>query len=228
LRLQRILALSLILFFGTSLFAEDLTSLIEESQSLSVLGESSVQVERADSHRVYGVQYSRISPQNVRLELNGENYVYDIQSDTPSFGAHFSYLPALVSLPFETGLDFEINYLTLEGRGETSLTPVQLHFVSLEPSLFVQKGVGYGLVPVVGAGYSVGVNFQRGFRDENTSVASRFPFGFLGIQFHLSQLFSSDLDWLLKLEQRNSFGGSTDQNGVSELSRTSLGVSVEI
>lgn len=218
-------------FSGVSFvsFAEGFDDLINESQTLSVLGEASVQSSKSESRRVYGIQAGRTGEQQVLLSTDAEAFQYDLGGGAPSVGAHFSFLPAGGGRGFDWGVDSSVNYLTQRGRGLDSGVSTQLHVVTFEPSLFVEKSIRFGLLPKIGGGYGLASYFQRGYNDENLNSIKGFGFiyGALGLQLNQFSLFESDLDWLLHIEHRASFISSGPE-GLSNWMRTSLGLSVSI
>ena|GEM_PF-1673280 len=205
----------------------DLTDLIQESNQLAVLQETSIQTDEEESLRVYGIKLGMVSSESVLVSAKNQKYRYQLGSETPVVGASFSYIPWQGM--YEAGFDLSLEYLTQKGLGESTGDPAQLHALFAEPSLFVQSHWGNYWVPRLGLGWGMAAVFQRGFEDENTSTSQGYGFYTAALGFNINRIrfFHSDLDWSLALEHRGSFGGASSL-GMTEMQKTTLGVNLRL
>lgn len=194
------------------------SNLIKESESVAVLDEVSIQRDEKSSERQYGFAVGLVQKYDLAIQGKNETFDYEVGKDSPSIQANFSYLPWVAQ--WSGGFDLNLAYVNQEGSGRTSKTEAQLHVVSAEPSLFVQRDLGRYFTPRIGAGYGVNGYFQRGYDDENTSESDDFGFYYGAVDIHWSRWFPSmDLDWALTLKH---------QADTSDLQRTSLGFTLSL
>lgn len=205
--------------------APELSDLIKESESLAILKEESVQERAEESKRFYSVKLGLAGTGQVIVGGKTQNYQYDLGSETPVLGASFGVVPWKGA--YEGGVEFSLSYLTKEGQGVVDQEEAQIHFLLLEPSLFVQGNQLRYFVPRLGFGYGLAAVFQRGFRDENTSTSRGFGFGYGAVDFKVSELLKADLEWALTLEHRQNFGSKSSLS-VSDLQKTTLGFTLSL
>lgn len=198
-----------------------LSNLIQESESLAVLNESSIQTQVKDSKRIYAFHFGYANQSSgVSIQMENETYRYEAQA--PVVGASFSYLPW--SQKWSPGMEVSMDYFSVGGKNKN---PTQLHMLFAEPSLFLQGQINSHFSSRLGLGWGVASAFQRGFQDENTSLATGYGFVSLGLSFHFSKWVRSDLDWSLGLDHRRSFA-SREEDLIGNLERTSLGLSLSL
>lgn len=217
------------LLLGTSIaFARDfnehkkseptpiLPNLIQESESVTVLNEKSVQNEKDDTRHTYALQFSAMSAAKLNVFANDSTVVYRRHNHLPAVGFQYGFMP--ISYRGFWGVLASINYTYLENRDEFS--PTALHWVSGDISLAyrMEENRNALIKPYVGVGMISNIVIERGDHDHNTSEARQGADALIGAGLNLHRVFAFDspLLWELQLEYKRVVSGRSptlDFNG---------------
>lgn len=191
-------------------------NLIEESNSLKIQTEDTVQVEHESSERIYGLRYGVVQGGIIQVPSNAETLSYDVGGARSELGARFGIYPfkGFVDL----GVESNVGYFSVENLGSPTIAVDRavLHVVGLEALLSAKKALSFAswLSPQIGVGGGVKGLFQRGYTNENTSIAQGFGVAQLGLNINMShfRFARSSVDWGIFLDGRQYFGPKNELN----------------
>lgn len=193
-----------------------LPNLIQESESVTVLNEKSVQNEKDDTRHTYALQFSAISAEKLNVFANDSTVIYRRHDNLPGVGFQYGFMP--IAYRGYWGLLASINYTYLENHDEFS--PTALHWVSADISLAYRMEENRNALfkPYVGVGMISNIVVERGDHDHNTSEARQGADALVGVGLNLHRVFTFDspLLWELQLEYKrivSSRSSTLDFNG---------------
>lgn len=218
----------LALLFGTSVaFGKDfetkkaestpiLPNLIQESESVTVLNENTVQNQKDGTRHTYALQLSVMSAERLNVFANDSTVVYRRHDDLPAVGFQYGYLP--IAYRGFWGVLASVNYTYLENRDEFS--PTALHWMSADINLAYRMEENRNALfkPYFGVGIVSNIVVERGDSDHNTSEARQGADALIGTGLNLHRVFAFDspLLWELQLEYKRIVSGHSstlDFNG---------------
>ncbi len=184
----------------TSQKPSSVPNLIDESSSLRVLQEQSVQKDISRARMKYGIGYAVMSAKKFELLANERRVRYNDVS-RPGLAGNIGYFP----LPYfgYIGVIGNVGYNYGENTGEVKTS---LHWLAADLSLaYRYEASERALVkPFVSFGGGYNVLIQRGPSYYNTSEARGMGIASLGLNLNLNRTFSfrSPLMWELSAQYR--------------------------
>lgn len=191
--------------------------LLKENQSITVLGEQSVQTNEPKSRHLLSFMIGDMTANGLTLTSNGATTHYDLSRQTPVIGVGFGYYPARFG--GDWGLLTSLGYSYREQENADTANSA-LHMIATDVliSYRFERSVHSWVKPYIGVGPGVNIVIQRGIDELNTSEAKGVLVGAVGLGFNVKRLFnlSSPLDWELNAQYKRWFDGSPsngDYNG---------------
>jgi hypothetical protein len=169
--------------------------LIQESNSLAVLQESTVQSEEPVSRHVITFLAGAGTAKSLQLTSNNHIVSYDLSAPQPFLGASLGYYPAHFGGYW--GLTSSINYTWLEQNTATDATALHILNGDILLSYRFETSTRSYFKPFAGVGPGINLVFQRGIDEVNTSEAHGIAVGMLGVGINLKRILglTSPLDW---------------------------------
>lgn len=191
--------------------------LLKENESITVLGEQSVQTHEPESRHLLNFFLGSSSANNLTLTANGTSTQYDFKQASPMMGVGFGYYPAFFNGRW--GLLSSIGYAYREQENPTTANSA-LHMFATDVlvSYRYEYSAHSWVKPYVGVGPGVNIVIQRGIDELNTSEAKGLIVGAVGMGFNIKRLFnmSSPLDWEMNVQYKQWFDNrvsNADYNG---------------
>lgn len=215
------LVLCLSLFSGfasaetTATFAPSTKSgipnLIEESRTVAIMNEASVQTEVDPSRSLFGFFVSSISAKKIDMFANEKLVSYKSLQNRPALGASWTYLP--LNYFGYWGLTANVNYSYFENRGTKANTA--LHWVGGDLGLLYRHEINPNsfLKPFLGLTAGSQVMIQRGTSLYNTSEARGTGALTVGTALNLNRVLAinSPLLWEMQAQWKRVFASGDDR-----------------